>query len=65
LNTIHFGIEVIGGKCTVPVALGERAIATGAAIPKGTKTKLMKLRVVRPTASQEAVEQQMQEVAAF
>lgn len=47
------------------LALGARAIARGTAKLKGNKTKLMKLRVVRPTASKEAFEQQMQEVTAF
>jgi len=65
LNTAHFGIEVIDENCTVPVALGARAIARGTAKLKGNKIKLMNLRVVRATASQEAVEQQMQEVTAL
>lgn len=44
------------------LALGVRAIATGKAKLKGNKTKLMKLRAVRPTAAQEAFEQQVREV---
>ena len=44
------------------LALGVRAIATGKAKLKGNKTKLMKLRAVRPTASQEAFEQKVREV---
>jgi len=44
------------------LALGVRAIATGNAKLKGNKTKLMKLRAVRPTASQEAFEQKVREV---
>ena len=65
MNTIHFGIEVIDENCTVSVALGARPIARGTAKLKGNKVKLMNLRVVRATASQEAVEQQMQEVTAL
>ena len=44
------------------LVLGVRAIATGEAKLKGNKTKLMKLRAVRPTASQEAFEQKVREV---
>jgi hypothetical protein len=44
------------------LALGVRAIATGKAKLKGNKTKMMKLRAVRPTASQEAFEQKVREV---
>ena len=48
------------------LALGVRAIATGKAKLKGNKTKLMKLRAVRPTASQqEAFEQGVREVTAL
>jgi hypothetical protein len=44
------------------LALGARAIATGKAKLKGDKTKMMKLRAVRPTAAQEAFEQHVREV---
>ena len=44
------------------LALGVRAIATGKAKLKGNKTKLMKLRAVRPAAAQQAFEQQVREV---
>lgn len=44
------------------LALGVRAIATGKAKLKGDKTKMMKLRAVRPTAAQEAFEQRVREV---
>ncbi|KZS61285.1 hypothetical protein A4G26_11115 [Mycobacterium kansasii] len=44
------------------LALGVRAIATGKAKLKGDKTKMMKLRAVRPTAAQEAFEQCVREV---
>lgn len=47
------------------LALGVRAIATGKAKLKGNRTKLMKLRAVRPTASQEAFEQSVREVTAL
>ena len=44
------------------LALGVRAIAMGKAKLEGNKTKLMKLRAVRPTAAQQAFEQQVREV---
>ena len=44
------------------LVLGVRAISTGKAKLKGNKTKLMKLRAVRPTASQDAFEQRVREV---
>jgi len=44
------------------LALGVRAIATGKAKLKGNKTKLMKLRAIRPSPSQEAFEQKVREV---
>lgn len=47
------------------LALGVRAIATGKAKLKGNKTKLMKLRAVRPTASQQEFEQGVREVTAL
>jgi hypothetical protein len=47
------------------LALGVRAIATGKAKLKGNKTKLMKLRAVRPSTSQDAFEQRVREVTTF
>jgi len=47
------------------LALGVRAIATGKAKLRGNRTKLMKLRAVRPTTSQQAFEQGVREVTAF
>jgi hypothetical protein len=44
------------------LALGVRAIATGKAKMKGNKTKMMKLRAVRPTESQATFEQKVKEV---
>jgi|KBSSwiStaDraftv2_1062776.scaffolds.fasta_scaffold10855_3 hypothetical protein len=44
------------------LAVGVRAIATGKARLKGNKTKLMKLRAVRPSPDQEAFEQKVREV---
>jgi hypothetical protein len=47
------------------LVLGVRAIATGKAKLKGNKTKMMKLRAVRPTPAQEAFEQKVREVTAI
>jgi hypothetical protein len=47
------------------LALGVRAIATGKAKLKGNKTKMMKLRAVRPTPTQEAFEQRVREMTAI
>jgi len=47
------------------LALGVRAIATGKAKLRGNKTKMMKLRAVRPTPAQEAFEQKVREVTAI
>jgi hypothetical protein len=60
-TTIQLAHDVLIEK---NLALGVRAIATGKAKLKGNRTKLMKLRAVRPTASQEAFEQKVREVTA-
>lgn len=44
------------------MALGVRALATGKAKLTGNKTKMMKLRSVRPSPSQEAFEKKVAEV---
>jgi hypothetical protein len=47
------------------LVLGVRAIATGQAKLKGNKTKMMKLRAVRPTPAQEAFEQRVREITSL
>jgi hypothetical protein len=47
------------------LVLGVRAIATGQAKLKGNKTKMMKLRAIRPTAAQEAFEHKVREMTAL
>jgi hypothetical protein len=59
LTTRELAYEVMVKK---NIPLGVRAISTGKAKIKGNRTKLMKLRVVKPSESQAAFEQR---VAAF
>jgi hypothetical protein len=59
ITTKELAYEVMVRK---NIPLGVRAISTGKAKIKGNRTKLMKLRVIKPSASQAAFEQR---VAAF
>jgi hypothetical protein len=56
LTTKELAFEVMVKK---NIPLGVRAISTGKAKIKGNRTKLMKLRVVKPSESQAAFEQRV------